>query len=156
MTDKDEKLRGVRVMSNPRTGRIANREAWVDEPLQNAIHAALKARDWSISDLGRAIGSQPSLVSRWMMGARPNTESVVRISQVLGIDLLHLLVLSGHIPPSARAPVDERVTMLRNKLAEVEMTDERFAYLNSLIETMRKRPVSAEPPLDEQAQERPA
>lgn len=138
--DRERKLRGVKVQKE--SSRAANKELWVNEPLQNTISEALYARDWSISDLGRAIGSQPSLISRWMMGARPSTESLIAVSQALGLDIKRLLILAGHMPPDEDDVTDARVLMLMNKLKEVEMTDERFAMLNGLVETMRKTPVS--------------
>src|SRR5688572_15303990 len=56
----------------PRRGyqRAEHRALWVNEPLQLAIRDELDRREWSISDLGRAIDSQPSLISRWMQGQR--------------------------------------------------------------------------------------
>lgn len=154
MTDPDRKLRGIK--QTPRkTQRASNQEFWVNAPLQNAIRDALAAREWSISDLGRAIGSQPSLVSRWMMGSRPSTSSIIAISRALGLDVKRLLVLAGHLPPDEVEDEDERVTMLKNKLGEIEMTDERFTMLNGLLETMRKTPVMTVETLTEAPEARP-
>jgi transcriptional regulator with XRE-family HTH domain len=137
VTNQDDKFRGIHI-TNKSGKRAPNREYWVNEPLQNTIVKALDARNWTISDLGRAIGSQPSLISRWMMGARPNPDRTIAVANALGLDVVHLMVLAGHLPPSAREDLDDRTAMLLNKMKEVEMTDERFAMLNSLLETMRK------------------
>jgi transcriptional regulator with XRE-family HTH domain len=106
---------------------------------QSPTGGALARRDWIISDLARAIGSQTSLVSRWMMGQRPNTESVQLVAEALGVDTLHLLVLSGHLkaPIEERLP-DQRVRDLIAKLGRVQMTDERYEMLAATLDMMRK------------------
>jgi transcriptional regulator with XRE-family HTH domain len=112
---------------------------WVDTPFVNHLREELARRDWIISDLARAIGSQTSLISRWMMGQRPNTESVQLIAEALGVDTLHLLVLSGHLkaPIEERMP-DQRVRDLMAKLGKIQMTDERYAMLAATLDMMRK------------------
>jgi transcriptional regulator with XRE-family HTH domain len=136
VTNKDDKFRGIHLARGGK--RAPNREYWVNEPLQNTIVNALDARDWTISDLGRAIGSQPSLISRWMMGSRPNPDRTIAVANALGLDVVHLMVLAGHLPPSAAEAIDERTAMLINKVKEIEMTNERFTMLNAVLETMRK------------------
>jgi transcriptional regulator with XRE-family HTH domain len=116
---------------------------WVRDPLRNEILDALARKDWSISDLSRAIGSQPSLVSRWMMGARPNTESIQMIADALGMDFMRLMELAGHVPPSESAEdADPRLANLIAKLRTVPLTDERVIMLNGLMETMLKTPTT--------------
>lgn len=141
--DKGKKQRGIKVMTN-RPQRVANYEAWVNEPLQNLIKEGLQARDWSISDLARAIHTQPSLVSRWMMGARPSTASLLAISQALALDVKKLLVLAGYLPPEQGESQDERAVMLKKKIDETPMTDERFFTLNSVLESWRQNDPAAE------------
>ena len=114
---------------------------WVRDPLRNEILDGLARKDWSISDLSRAIGSQPSLVSRWMQGARPNTESVQLIAEALGLDTMRLMRLAGHIPPS-EGEEDAELSALVAKLRTVPLTAERVAMLNALMETMLKTPVN--------------
>jgi transcriptional regulator with XRE-family HTH domain len=114
---------------------------WVDEPLQNTIRAELERRDMSISDLARAIGSQPSLVSRWMQGQRPNTESVALIADAPGLDVLHLLELAGHIPPGVvRRERDEWLTTLITTLDQMEWSEERYLFLRHTLDWMRANP----------------
>jgi transcriptional regulator with XRE-family HTH domain len=116
---------------------------WVRDPLRNEILDALARKDWSISDLSRAIGSQPSLVSRWMMGARPNTESIQMIAEALGLDFMRLMELAGHVPPSEDdEDADPQRTHLIAKLRTVPLTDERARMLDGLMETMLKTPLT--------------
>jgi transcriptional regulator with XRE-family HTH domain len=118
--------------------RPENRSLWVNEPLQLAIRDELDRREWSISDLGRAIGSQPSLVSRWMQGQRPNPESLDRIARVLGLDVRRLMVLAGHLPPEANpTDEDERMTRLLATLSQITWNDERYLMLLTLLDWMR-------------------
>jgi transcriptional regulator with XRE-family HTH domain len=119
--------------------RAENRSLWVNEPLQQTIREELDRREWSISDLGRAIGSQPSLISRWMQGQRPNTESLERIARALALDMRHLMVLAGHLPPeaAANAEEDERVRKLVTTLRQITLNDERYALLLTQLDWMR-------------------
>src|SRR4051812_41301709 len=126
--------------------RSENMALWVDEPLQTLIRDELARREMSISDLARKIGSQPSLVSRWMQGQRPNTESVALIAEALGLDVLRLLRLAGHIPAGAMTDRDEDariaslIAMLRQAGRDGYLTDDRYGALSTLIEWLRVTP----------------
>lgn len=47
--------------------------------------------------LANAIGVPQPTVSRWKSGAKPSVEHLVKISELFGIELKTLLVLSGHM-----------------------------------------------------------
>jgi transcriptional regulator with XRE-family HTH domain len=131
--------------------RSENMALWVNEPLQNLIRDELARRDQTISDLARKIGSQPSLVSRWMQGQRPNTESLALIADALGLDVLHLLNLAGHIPPGVIG--DEGVgddarailAMIRQADRDGRLTPERVLMLHTLVELIRTMPAVTTP-----------
>jgi transcriptional regulator with XRE-family HTH domain len=105
------------------------------------IREELDRREWSISDLGRAIGSQPSLISRWMQGQRPNPESLDRIASVLALDVRKLMVLAGHLPPDPE-PTDENVSLmplfltLRRIEGAGHLNEERVLMLRTLLDWM--------------------
>lgn len=139
----DKRLRGVHVTK--RGNRAGNYELWSGAPLQTTIRHALDARDWTISDLARAIHSQPSLISRWMMGSRPSVESLVAVAQALALDIKQLLVLAEYLPAGAVEATDGHKAMLKAKIDELEMDDECFALLNSVLEGLRKREMPAKP-----------
>jgi transcriptional regulator with XRE-family HTH domain len=135
--------RNIRPLPPRRTSghRAENRSLWVNEPLQLAIRDELDRRDWTISDLGRAIGSQPSLISRWMQGQRPNTESLERIAEALSLDVRHLMVLAGHLPPKkGEGDFSETLTPIILTLQQVEsrhhLSDERQQMLRNLLDWM--------------------
>jgi len=118
--------------------RAGNMEMWVDAPLQNAIRDELIRRQWSISDLARKIDSQPSLVSRWMQGQRPNTESIAMIGNALSLDILKLLELAGHIPVGLlNAEDDEDVAAMIVTLREITWDTSRRKMLRTLLDWMR-------------------
>lgn len=77
------------------------KENWVNDPLRNTIINALNAQNMNIADLSRAINAPgSSVVSRWMMGARPSVESLQAIARAglppINIhDLRHLHATSG-------------------------------------------------------------
>jgi transcriptional regulator with XRE-family HTH domain len=121
--------------------RAENRSLWVDEPLQLMIRNELDRRDWSISDLGRAIGSQPSLISRWMQGQRPNPVSLDRIANVLALDVVKMMQLAGHLPPTPTAQEESvTITPLLLTLRHIEeaghLNGERVLMLRTLLDWM--------------------
>jgi transcriptional regulator with XRE-family HTH domain len=119
--------------------RAENRSLWVNEPLQLMIRDELDRREWSISDLGRAIGSQPSLISRWMQGQRPNPESLDRIASVLALDVRKLMVLAGHLPPETEgesATVMPLLLTLRQIEEAGHLNEERVLMLRTLLDWM--------------------
>ena len=122
--------------------RAENRSLWVNEPLQMMIRNELDRRDWSPSDLGRAIGSQPSLISRWFQGQRPNTESLERIAKALDLDVRQLLVLAKHMPPDPEEDNDDPelaslILTIRKAHAEGHLVGERRLMLLTLLDWMR-------------------
>jgi transcriptional regulator with XRE-family HTH domain len=118
--------------------RAENRSLWVDKPLQLAIREELERREWSISDLGRAIDSQPSLISRWMQGQRPNPESLERIASALALDVRKLMVLAGHLPPSTESgEEDPSLAKMFTTMRQITWNDERRLMLLTLLDWMR-------------------
>ncbi|NUR90784.1 MAG: helix-turn-helix transcriptional regulator [Nonomuraea sp.] len=51
--------------------------------------------------LARALNVSPSTVLRWRQGSRPTIRHLLNISDVMGVRLEPLLVLSGHAPANA-------------------------------------------------------
>lgn len=114
-------------------------EKYADTPFVNYVRAEMQRQGMSTADLGRAVGSQTSLVSRWLQGVRPNTESIGLIADALGLDTLHLLVLSEHLKPSKRATTqDQRLLDLISKLEQSELTEERYVFLEGILEQFRR------------------
>ena len=131
--------------------RAENQANWVNEPLQNTIREELDRRGWTISDLARQINSQPSLISRWMMGQRPNTESLRLVADALGISAFDLLRKAGHIPADAEGGSDQDnerlarlIVMLRQTDRDGYLSDDRYGALHTMLDWMRNNePTSA-------------
>lgn len=124
--------------------RAENRANWVNEPLQNTIREELDRRGWTISDLARQINSQPSLISRWMMGQRPNTESLRLVADALGISVLDLLRKADHIPADAEGGADQDnerlarlIVMLRQTDRDGYLSEDRYGALHTMLDWMR-------------------
>lgn len=59
----------------------------------------LDRRKWSQTEFASRIGTNSSVVSRWVRGERvPDTKSVDKIADVLGYDVDFVLALAGHRP----------------------------------------------------------
>jgi transcriptional regulator with XRE-family HTH domain len=149
VTDEGGKRRRQRKYTSRRSENMA---LWVNEPLQNLIRDELTRREKSISDLAREIGSQPSLVSRWMQGQRPNTESLALLADALGLDVLRLLKLAGHIPADVMTDQDEDpriasfIAMLRQAGRDRYLTEDRYQMLYTLMEWIRVTPPGTSTP----------
>lgn len=104
---KDPVLSFIHVRNSPHTAR------------RDVMTEDLKFADWLISTgramgyatnsaLAHAIGVPQPTVSRWKKGAKPSVEHLVSISDLFGIELKTLLVLSGHmqgdVSPGKLAP----------------------------------------------------
>lgn len=128
------------------------KENWVSDPLRNTIVDALNARNMNIADLARAVGAPgSSVVSRWMMRARPSVESLQAIADALDLDVFDLLYKAEYINrlPSNGVTNDPVKRKLVQKLIDLEMTAERAVMLESLLDTMlsqKPRPVPSATP----------
>lgn len=137
--------------------RAENMSLWVNEPLQNTIRDELARRGWTISDLARKIGSQPSLVSRWMQGQRPNTESLALVAEALALDVRKLLVLAGHMPADEDDGKDGEliplIVMLRRIQRDGHLSEERQLMLRTLLDWMHNtKPLILSPSLPAERQ----
>lgn len=59
----------------------------------------LDRRNWSQTDLAKKVGTNSSVVSRWVRGERiPSTRSVEKIAEAFDVDPDYVLAISGHRP----------------------------------------------------------
>ena len=115
------------------------KENWVNDPLRNTILDALNERNMNIADLARAVGAPgSSVVSRWMMGARPSVESLQAIADALDLDVFDLLYKAEYVNrlPSNGVTDDPTKRKLIEKIVEVDLTPERETMLHALLDTM--------------------
>ena len=56
-----------------------------------ALHAAIRAAGYTQAKLARELGIDAGQVSRWIHGATPRLETVTRIDELLGSDLVSQL-----------------------------------------------------------------
>lgn len=96
-------------------------------PFGDWLQDILDRKGWTISDLARQIGVQPSTVSRWRSGLRvPEPPQCRRIANALGINRFLVLYQAGHIDelPSPRLQLEaERIS--RDLVATFEATFEQ-------------------------------
>lgn len=129
---------------NRRNVRGRYKENWVSDPLRNTILDALNARNWSIADLSRAIGAPgASVVSRWMMGARPSVDSLQAIADALDLDIFDLLYKAGYINrlPSNGLTADPAKMRIMQKIADLDLTPERETALHAMLDMMTLTPI---------------
>ncbi len=87
-------------------------------PFRTAVEDALRARDWSLSRLGRETGIQPSVLSRWLSegGSRPSPRNLEKLSAGLGVDYEQMMQLCGYLPSEPAVQVDARRQAVRDQL----------------------------------------
>jgi len=109
---------------------------WLREGFPLWLQGCLQERNWSITDLARAMGVQTSLISRWMAGKqKPTAESAGRIAEVLQVSVDEVLTAAG-LRPVLVTDEDPRRAELMMKLGSVELTRERYLTLNALLNLM--------------------
>lgn len=77
--------------------------------LPELLKREMARREWTQSDLAHRLNKPPSMVSRWLMGQQPSTQSCDVIADTLGMDLDTILVLAGHRPSPVRFDPNDRV-----------------------------------------------
>jgi transcriptional regulator with XRE-family HTH domain len=63
------------------------------------LNAMMRARQLTGSDLARAVGVNPSTVSRWRRGATPDPSVLPSLAKALDVDPLRLMVTTGFVSP---------------------------------------------------------
>ena len=103
--------------------------------------------------LARALGIPQPTVSRWKAGSKPSVEHLVKISDLFGIELKTLLILSGHMkgevspgklapPPSeaermiAESPMEESLKKVLRDFWKERMREERDRLQNLIQGTL--------------------
>jgi transcriptional regulator with XRE-family HTH domain len=97
------------------------------------LRAEMQRRNFNGKELGEAAGLSPSTMTRWLNGRLPSVESLKTASANMGWDLDELLALSGHREHST-APVSTRHEQLCAQLRLIDLTDERYEILSSMID----------------------
>jgi transcriptional regulator with XRE-family HTH domain len=122
------------------------RATWKTEGFPAWLTAQMDARGWNTVQLGRALGVDPSLVSRWLSGDRlPSQASMRAMAAAFQLSVQEVWVATGHVPPDAM-PDDPRKRELVCTIAELDLTDEQYRRLAELLETMRPAPDAAAAP----------
>ena len=119
-----------------RRKRAAPGENWKDTPFTIKLRQEMERQRLTGADVMRMLGSQSSVMSRWMAGNRPDTESLVMLAEALGLDPVELMVLTNHLPASALARDDTppRLRGIIAKLKAIDWTEDRYEGVESVVE----------------------
>ena len=116
------------------TGLSTSLVAMPDDLFGDWLRNELKRREWSVADLARRAGLDPSAVGRWARNDRvPSPDSCDLLADALGIDIDRVLVLAGHRPNIEAIPVDDDRATIAALLRQVELTPDRGALLKATI-----------------------
>jgi transcriptional regulator with XRE-family HTH domain len=109
-----------------------------DKRFADWLREELRRREWSQSDFARRADVYDSVVSKWLSGTRPSVELVDRVADVLGADLVPLLVMTGYLPEGVlgQPEADPERARLLAKLRRVQLTGERALLLDGLLDVM--------------------
>jgi transcriptional regulator with XRE-family HTH domain len=113
------------------------RATWQTEGFPAWLTARMDARQWNTVQLGRALGVDPSLVSRYLSGERlPSQASMHAMARAFQLPVQEVWVATGHVPPDA-VPDDPRRRDLVRTIADLDLTDEQYRLLTELLEALR-------------------
>ncbi len=122
-----------------RARRSDNYAKWVDGSLQNLVRSEVGRRNWNVSDLARAMGIRPSLVSKWMLGQTvPSLKNLQKLSTALSLNEDAVFTLVGL--RQGQSDDDPRVLHLITQIRAIDWTDDRYAIIRAAFEEMRRRP----------------
>lgn len=120
------------------------RATWKTEGFPAWLKARMDARQWNTVQMGRELGVDPSLVSRWLSGDRlPSQASMRAMARAFQLSVQEVWVATGHVPPDA-VPDDPRKRELVRTIAELDLTDKRYRLLTELLEALRAAPDAAD------------
>jgi transcriptional regulator with XRE-family HTH domain len=128
-------LKGKAMSPRRRRDRREPYSSWVETPFTRRIRAELERQDITPAEFARLFGSQSSIVSRWMQGNRPNTDSILQIAEVLGMDVLDLMVLAEHLPESVRHERPARLNDIIAKLDAIRWTEARYENVELIVDS---------------------
>jgi transcriptional regulator with XRE-family HTH domain len=128
-------LKGKAMSPRRRRDRREPYSSWVETPFTRRIRAELERQDITPAEFARLFGSQSSIVSRWMQGNRPNTDSILQIAEVLGMDVLDLMVLAEHLPESVRHERPARLNDIIAKLDAIRWTEARYDNVELIVDS---------------------
>lgn len=110
-----------------------------DERFGRWLARQLEQRELSAAEFARRIGSSPGVVSHWIRGARvPSPTSLVKIADVLDVDVDRLLVIAGHRPAVAGVKeVDPAGSKLADRVLRLgALTQEEASALSYVVGRM--------------------
>jgi transcriptional regulator with XRE-family HTH domain len=110
-----------------------------NQPLRNFIHEQMRLRGWNYSEFAKAIGTDGSVISRWIRDRRPNPAMTRQMAQRLGVDEQMLMTLVGHISPPRSDVTPEQADLIA-KLRQAKLNKERYVTLDMLLEHYRREP----------------
>jgi transcriptional regulator with XRE-family HTH domain len=105
--------------------------------LRDFIHEQMRLRGWNYSEFAKAVGTDGSVVSRWIRDRCPSPEMTRQMAHALGVDEQYLMTLVGHISPQ-RTDVSPEQAALIAKLKQIPLNRDRFLILDALFEHMRQ------------------
>jgi transcriptional regulator with XRE-family HTH domain len=123
-------------------------ENWSREGFAGWLQDRLLERSMTITDLGKAIGSPTTLVSRWMTGRQiPSVENLMMIARTMKIPYQEIYHAAGYDEDPLRpASTDPRLTSLHQRLDVLRMTHDRYLAINALLTSMEMMDAASERP----------
>jgi len=80
---------------------------WTYLEIVNLLEEAMRVRGLNKRSLSRELGISHVTVCRWLSGEdRPGLDSCLKIARFLGIDLVGVLSMAGHIPEIDKTPTE--------------------------------------------------
>jgi transcriptional regulator with XRE-family HTH domain len=106
--------------------------------LRAFIHEQMRLRGWNYAEFAKAVGTDGSVIARWIRDRRPSPAMVRQMAERLGVDEDELLVIVGHRSPAPREATPEHAALIA-KLRQVTFNQDRYLTLEALLEQWRRR-----------------
>ena len=106
--------------------------------LANFIHETMRRRGWNYAEFAEAVGTDGSVVSRWIRDRRPSSQMTRQMAERLGVDEDELMVIVGHRSEQRTDETPELADLIA-KLRQIPMSRDSYLILDALFEAMRHR-----------------
>ncbi len=85
------------------------------------VEAEIKRMETTPTGFARRVGVNPSLVTRWIQGVKPSTESIKKIEESLFIRDNRLMILAGHMTTDEPLPETDIRSEIADRVVKVNI-----------------------------------
>lgn len=104
------------------------------ETLADLLKREMLRREWNQSELAQKVGKPPSMISRWLAGQRPSSDSCDLIADALGVSVDDVLTLAKRRPVPVNFNPDDPRARIIARLTAAQLSPARLRELAAYVD----------------------